>query len=828
MPRMLSLSLLLLACASILGHIELRQQEIWWPENLWNAIWCSVTVTDGVANFVRGLTVEDFSLLERAYGENNELLEERPVKFDNPYYQFGGDGFWEKSINSDKLDIAFFIDGSGSMAKHIDSIKAELRKFLDRLLETGTDFRIFISMYETEEEPDWTEPSYIVRFFGPTMAEEIRTAIEEIDTAGEWWNLNWGYDAYLWSLNLDWREDSRKIVVIITDVYTDSVYGPNWYFASGCVTSMRAVDIAIRETGIALYYCQPDEEHMAKTELSECYSPQVNIKVKENNFDKLAERNSSVKRLPWPFNQEEIELHESPIVDSKYYFAWVSDWKKYNFVSKVKVQINLLRTGESVQFVYYPLERPDGSKTSVWARNVQLTVKDESSLPLKGSRNVWVYFYKSMGELDRIAVVRSMRQISDANGALQVGDVLAGKYYYLLYSSRGPYLLHCYHDLDYTSRGWVDIGAGGTVPSEIVAYTYGKAMELYRARGLLEELDNLEITTSAIRILTEQARNWLETLSKDGITLIEMEAIKRFYVGLGALTNMAGYACTTEERSTKDVEQVVQRATEMVRKAREVIQRLESTKHRILEAVSTIIDIVTANWSGIAAKVTIEELIDRLVEYVRDELVDDIMNAVYAKLMETIENPEKLLDFFKERVRTWVEQQLSPAHISEVARGFVRNELIYSQFTSHLEKELQKLLSVSQAFVIENNGKYWNCRERSSLMKKSFEEMRKNMMGDLYAISHKALTDQRPIDDWESVLLVFRETIPLVIELLRILQYRYPEFGDIIEALETLYDVLDAIGVMTKTYELALKVDYLNEQFQHRIQTMTEAVYQFK
>jgi hypothetical protein len=255
-----------------------------------------VTVKDSSGNFVGNLKLEDFKITERAYGRNGELLGEKPASFeDHASYKFEGKGFWEKSINSDKLDIAFFIDETGSMGKRIDSIKEQLRNFVNRLTETGTDFRIFISMYETENEPEWTVSNYVSRFFGPTMLEEIKEAIEEIETNGEWWNLTWGYDAYLWSLNLDWREDARKIVVIITDVYTDSVYGPNWYFSSGCVTSMHAVDMAIRDTKIQLYYCQPEEEDMAKIELSENYSPQVNIAIKENNFDQLAKRNPLVR-----------------------------------------------------------------------------------------------------------------------------------------------------------------------------------------------------------------------------------------------------------------------------------------------------------------------------------------------------------------------------------------------------------------------------------------------------------------------------------------------------------------------------------------------------
>jgi len=67
-----------------------------------------------------------------------------------------------------------------------------------------------------------------------------------------------------------------------------------------------------------------------------------------------------------------------------------------------------------------------------------------------------------------------------------------------------------------------------------------------------------------------------------------------------------------------------------------------------------------------------------------------------------------------------------------------------------------------------------------------------------------------------------------VIDFLRLFEVRYPELREIKEALSTLYQALDTIGTLTKTYEVALKVDYLNKEFQHRIRSMTEAVYQFK
>lgn len=367
---------------------------------------------DDAGNFVKGLKAEDFQIVERAYDEAGRFIAQKVISppFESSSCTFGGPGFWEKSINSDRLDIAFFIDGTGSMEPHIENIKAQLHAFLDRLIEANTDFRMFMSLYEAEGEPQWPIQSYQTRFFGPAMVDEIRRAIDEIDTWGEWWNLTWGYDTLLWCLNLDWRDDARKIVVIITDVYTDSVCGPNWYFSSGCVSSMSAVDIALREKKIQLYYCQPLEDRMAKVELAECYSPKVNVRVKENNFDALERINPSVKRLDWPFDQSQIELKALPLVDSRYYLAWVSDWTAHRSVSNVEVEVLLEGSNASTGFAFHPQDEG----LQAWVRNVRFFVHDETGRLLEKENNVSMTLCRAMGELNRIG--ERMHGASDKNG----------------------------------------------------------------------------------------------------------------------------------------------------------------------------------------------------------------------------------------------------------------------------------------------------------------------------------------------------------------------------------------------------------------------------
>ncbi len=797
--------LMFLAGLVFARQIFLCEHEIWWPRERWNALWCSVIVKDDAGDFVKGLKAEDFQIVERAYDEAGRFIAQKTISppFESSSYTFGGPGFWEKSINSDRLDIAFFIDGTGSMEPHIENIKEQLHAFLDRLIEANTDFRMFVSLYETEGEPEWPIQSYQTRFFGPTMVDEIRRAIDEIDTWGEWWNLTWGYDTLLWCLNLNWRDDARKIVVIITDVYTDSVYGPNWYFSSGCVSSMSAVDIALREKNIQLYYCQPLEDRMAKVELAECYSPKVNAKVKENNFDALERFNPSVKRLDWPFDQNQIGLKASPLVDSRYYLAWVSDWTAYRSVSKVEVEVLLKGSNASTSFAF----QPQDESLQTWVRGVKFFVHDETGCPLEKENNVSMALYRTMGELDRIG--ERMHGTSDKSGVIDFGSVKAGRYYYIIETKGRPD--YQYYQLLQRSSGFVEITKHGATTTQLVAETYARDTELYRARGLLVELKKLKISNENVSEFSLRAEAWIRHVQEDGITLQEMEALKRFNVTLGAMINCAAYADAVQENATEDVGFVLQRATAMVRKAGEITELLQSSKHIFTSAFNTLIDIITANWSGIAAHATIEGLIDRLADYVKNELVDDIMSNVKAKLFEVLNDPSMIVDYFEEHVRNWVRQGLDPSQVFDVAHDFIKNSIVTKRFTIFLEKQLEDLLSNAMNFVDTYAGEYWNYYERSMKMKKDFEEMRKELMSDLYNVSHDALIDQPNLDDWKSALIVFGETIPLIVEFIDIVELRYPELAEVKKALKGLYDVFDATGTLTKTYEMALKVNHLDE-----------------
>ncbi|ABV33655.1 MULTISPECIES: vWA domain-containing protein [Pseudothermotoga] len=188
MRRAILLAVLFCTNFLLAREISLREFELWDRDGLVNSIWCSVTVKDGLS-FVPDLSLNNFEITETAYDKYGDLIEERPVSFDNIYYQFDGEGFWEKSVNSDKLDIVFLIDCTGSMYERMEEIKEELLKFVDRLRANNTDFRIVVAEYSVEDEPGWPSGNEADRFLGPAMINEIKHEIQELGTAGEGWNF---------------------------------------------------------------------------------------------------------------------------------------------------------------------------------------------------------------------------------------------------------------------------------------------------------------------------------------------------------------------------------------------------------------------------------------------------------------------------------------------------------------------------------------------------------------------------------------------------------------------------------------------------------------
>ncbi len=807
----------ILLCVCVLGStIELREWEVWNQSELWNAIWCSVTVRNERGDFITNLRAEDFIMTETIYDAEEREIATRRVVFNNKFYQFNGQGFWEESVNSEKLDIVFLIDNTGSMKKHIEDIKAELKEFLARLYENKTDFRIVIAEYEINNEPEWAYPNLdkpARRFYGPLMKDEIEDQVNSIWAAHESWYLQWGYDAFLWTLNLDWRKDAKKIVVVITDVLTDSVHGPNWSYDSGCITSPFAVHLAMTERNIHLYYCQPKEDQMMKTtELRENYSEKVNPLVKKMNFDFLLKINPLTKKLSWPFDQNEIELSQSAVVESKYYFAWVSDFSNLSSTQKKsakKVVVSIRRFGEqnATTFEFYPVKNPEG-RLAKRTTSLIVHLTDEAGNPLE-NEDVGMRLYKSLGNAGRVdSVSADHYQQNDQNSTVRFRSVPLGKYFYIIksYSTFSGY----YNQIGYYSTGWITVDSDEPMELNLAAQTIYKEVSIYRLRGLVEEFKNMEIATQDLIAMVVEVENWLDRLLSDGsIDNAELEATIRMSFGLGVLVNCSQYAIVEFERSVEDITQITQKVVNMISKAKEIVEELNQAKDLMISASRTFLDILTANWSGAAAKVTVEFLVQKVVSYVENELLDDVIDAVLDKLVETMFDPEELVAYMNQSIRKGAEQGSQLAEQQKEHANFVQNSLITPIFVELINNEIGELLKAGDEFLNGSYAKPFNLSERSSAMKTTFRQFTTQHMQELYRDACRHLRDQKSLDNWQNTLTVLSETLPLITEFLKLFEFEYPEFKPLRQTLETLYEVFDDIRALTTTYELALKINHL-------------------
>jgi hypothetical protein len=87
--------------------------------------------------------------------EYGNVLSKAKIAPDRIEDQYGGIGFWERSVSSSKIDLLFLIDKTGSMTSQIQSIKSELKEFVNRLEADACDFRAVVLQFEASslEEP---------------------------------------------------------------------------------------------------------------------------------------------------------------------------------------------------------------------------------------------------------------------------------------------------------------------------------------------------------------------------------------------------------------------------------------------------------------------------------------------------------------------------------------------------------------------------------------------------------------------------------------------------------------------------------------------------
>jgi len=751
-------------------------------------IWASVSMKDSKGNWVTGLSLNDFSLSEALINSTGHVIQERPITFDKPGYdcQFDGDGFWERSVTSEKLDIVFLVDWTGSMEEEMPGIHSELHEFVDRLQSEHVDFRMAVVKYDGSTNGHSIDESY--ESWGFTMPFRSVMEIKEIHqwldnvqlNCGEWWDPAASYDQMmLVASEFDFREEARKVIVVITDSPAKSVYGTFWYTIDCSAATLSAVEQLLKEKGIEVLYCQPDELH----HLEGYYDPNINPKAMAG-FETLG------KRISWPFQQEDIEIKSGQIVESQYFFAWMSGLEIPAFEHPrdytVRVTIKAAdpeRQGEFVEcsFSYVPC---------VQETRLMISVYDEEGNPL--GEEVVVNFWTKMG--DRKEECYPFR-IRPENGLIIIDDMHVGNYYVTAHASGYP--AYTYENLRYVKRCWINIPAEG-LNFSLQVETMDREMELAKARGLLKDLDECALPSSPFKDFVAEAEKWLDEIEANGVTWREMVAIKRFYVALSGYANFNEYAQREAESAIEDFQEIVQDIHKIV----EQLKTLKDARKKSIgemfagAALELTYDVLTSG-RFTAAKEAVEKGLDLLEEYIEKELIPELIDMV---LEQVPDGP------YKPFITIAINEYIGRPQLSKevIEKDFIEN-ILKPYYINKAKVNLYAALESAKNYIPQGKDR----EDWESEMESDFREYR-GIVDSVQDTAWKALRIQEDIKNWAEGLKGLVKILDFLADALDTLATFYPPFEDEAKAVHGIIAALDGIQIVPKAIEFGLEVDCLN------------------
>ncbi|MBP7430699.1 MAG: VWA domain-containing protein, partial [Candidatus Hydrogenedentes bacterium] len=475
-------------------------------------------------------------------------------------------GLWEKTVGDLKLDIVFMADGTASNGTAVASLRSDMHAFTDTLLAHHVDFRMAVASFG--EVPVGLDPS---PFYGPTEIEKLRAEIDAFpQMGGDGWSPTVAYDAVMNSVWSGFREDAHQVVVVVTDIAPQTVYGTFWY-AGGCIAAtLSGMELFLKAHDFHLFF-----SHDANTSGDPDYQfycdPDINPRagIDETGFEALAKKKDAFGRplavnLGWPFQQENLQaairqrvaptsifLAPMPVVESAYVISWVSDLEWYDDIEVLpgapedllyRADISVAVPGSKVTrstFCTYP--------TKKIRTPVTINVSDEHGNPQDDS---WSYLEPLMGDRP----LDYLYQLSPTDGQIFLDNVPEGEYFLSLLD--GGCHPHSYEGIRGVSRFNVHIPPEGAM-FDIALETIDKHADLARTRGLLKDLADWRSPGDPFQDFANDANAWLDALSADGITWMELVRIKRFEVALSGYAAITEYAHLQTEGAIEDFYQIL-------------------------------------------------------------------------------------------------------------------------------------------------------------------------------------------------------------------------------------------------------------------------------
>jgi len=171
------------------------------------------------------------------------------------------------SAATKKADVVFVFDKTGSMDEEAAALKDEIKSVAADLESKGIDTRYALIEYESASNTDVTdfsdEVSGTQAFTGDTA--ELEDALAGFTTGGGTEDAS---PAIRTALGLDYRDDAKKVIVVLTDEDDDGYTDENGDGQADVVD-------AVNEAGACLLSVSPDEVDTDPPDQLKTYSEQV-------------------------------------------------------------------------------------------------------------------------------------------------------------------------------------------------------------------------------------------------------------------------------------------------------------------------------------------------------------------------------------------------------------------------------------------------------------------------------------------------------------------------------------------------------------------------
>ncbi len=584
-------------------------------------LWCSASVQDAAGAWATGLPQASFTVREALAG-GAPLA----ASFAEPEHQFDGPGFWERSVTGELIDLVFVVDHSGTMEEQMPAIRTELQRVVDALVARRADFRMGVITTDNLL-PDY----HVVPMHGPMAVPELRAGIDAITVeTGEWWVPSALYDGVLLAVDnpadgLATRPAARKVMVVLSDSISQSIYGAIWYAGWTSTASLAAVHRLQELYDLELYFATPAHAGVEGTDPS-------NEQYADGDFNPYAiERGklgTAAAELAWPFVASELSSRLGPppvgVVDARYYFAWRSGHALEAAGAGEALRVELdarLPSGELLTgAVELPALLPQSELT--------LALTDAGLAPLDDAT---VVLTREMG--DRAAPLYWDVAVSD--GQAVIPAALAGAYRLeVLQTSLPGY--DGVHDRVY-HRAELTVAAPTSSYAALVPLA-DAGLELSKAHGMLDDIGRWGLSHRPYVDFVAEARAWLDALALDGLDRTEMERLRRFNAGLAGYANTLGYADVEVRSATEDFVDAVMILLELIQR---ITEEDGETSETLTSAITlALLDIYLATDQTTAVD---QEALEGGAEEAVNELIDELkplcVDAIESALEEWVDNP---------------------------------------------------------------------------------------------------------------------------------------------------------------------------------------------